>query len=48
MARQLRGTVENSLKDFVSFLSLYQQGNDYHGDQFHDIMFVTPPVSNLH
>ena len=47
MARQLRGTVENSLQDFVSFLSLYQQGNDYQGDQFHDIMFVTPPVRNL-
>jgi hypothetical protein len=45
MARQLRGTVENSLKDFVAFLSLYQHGNDYHGDQFHDVMFVTPPVS---
>ena len=44
MARQLRGTVENSLQDFVSFLSLYEQGNDYQGE-FHDIMFVSPPVS---
>ena len=45
MARQLRGTVENSLQDFVSFFSLYQEGNDYHGE-FHDVMFVSPPVSD--
>ena len=46
MARQLRETVENSLADFVSFLSLYKEGNDYQED-FNDIKFVKQPVSKL-
>lgn len=45
MARHLRQTVENSLEDFIEFLSYYKQGNDYEGD-FNDLLFVSNPVSS--
>ena len=43
MARQLRECVENSLNNFLVFLSLYKQGNDYEGT-FSDLMFLLSPV----
>ena len=44
MARHLREAVENSLEEFITFLSLYKEGNNYEGD-FQDLMFVFNPVS---
>ena len=43
MGRHLREAVENSLDEFINFLSLYQEGNDYEGE-FGDLMFVFNPV----
>lgn len=39
MSMQLRSLVINSLADFVSFLHLYQDGNDF-GENFSDLQFV--------
>ena len=44
MARQLRETVENSLQNFLDFLSYYKEGNDYDGT-FSDLQFPLIPVS---
>ena len=47
MSRQLRETVEKSLDDFLTFLSLYESGNGYEGE-FDNLMFVAKPVSLSH
>jgi hypothetical protein len=44
MAKQLRETVENSLKNFLTFLSSYKAGNFY-TEEFHDLLFPLNPVS---
>ena len=44
MSRQLREAVEESLKNFLTFLSYYKAGNKYNG-KFFDLMFPLSPVS---
>lgn len=46
MSRHLRETVENSLKNFLAFLSYYKDGNNYAGE-FFDLKFPKKPVSRL-
>lgn len=46
MSRQLRETVENSLQNFLAFLSFYEEGNYYEGT-FSDLLFPLNPVSSL-
>lgn len=46
MARQLRETIEISLKNFLAFLSKYKEGNSYN-EEFHDLLFPLTPVSDM-
>ena len=46
MTRQLRSLVEDSIHDFVGFLSMYETGNDFgmDGSDYHKLKYTLPQV----
>ncbi|XP_014782749.1 dynein axonemal heavy chain 3-like [Octopus bimaculoides] len=43
MSLQLRSTIINSLKDFLSFFEIHYQGNDF-GEHYDEIQYVLDPI----
>ncbi|CAB3991140.1 dynein heavy chain 3, axonemal-like, partial [Paramuricea clavata] len=46
MSIQLRSLVLNSLKDFLAFLKMYQDGNDF-GETYHDLKYVVQQIMTV-